>query len=239
MKPTKKVFLINDIVIKDFKYDNPERYEFTKNIPNFLDFVQNYSKTATEDEKKTAESFSQTFPASLGDIKTWTQKKGGHDHLIEEWEHGATYDEIYEIPMMNTLRYFPFFVQFTEEDRYKTVGNTTLLYDTDEEEGGWAVGMTGGGMDLSPDLLATFINLEKGVPLELARNINRDYSAYINKETHEANCDLLAQAFLDYGNTMLNCAIRLNPAFEKDRTLQRHIKGLQKTSADTLKHIKN
>lgn len=230
MHPTKNVFLTTDIIINNDRMPDEsltgfENFQLTEDYENFLEFTQNDNNKATEDEKKTAKSFADTFPQSLGDIKEWTTE-GGHNAIYEEWNDRATNEERFQTPVMNCLRYFPSFVEFEEEDRYKTIGNTCLLYDTGLEA--WAVGMTGGGMDLSPDLLATFINLEKGVPLELAFGINRNYSAYISKETHEANCDLLAQAFLEYGDRMFNYALRLNPVLETE-TLKRHLKGLQKT----------
>ena len=234
MHPTKNVFLTDDITIKDFEHNNPERYELTQNFENFLNFIKDYSKEATDDEKKTAESFLNTFPASLSDIQAWINKdEGRHNAIYEEWQETDSYEEIYEIPMMTALRYFPSFVSFDEEDRYKAVGNTTLLYDSDENA--WAVGMTGAGMSFAPDLLATFINLEKGIPLELAPSITRDYSAYVDKNIHTTNCTLLALAFIDYGKEMFNRAFRLNPIFEKDKTIQRHLNGLLKA----LETIKN
>lgn len=209
MQPTKNIFLANDIIIQDYDSKNFERYEFTRNKEAFVEFIQS-AKGIKIKEPVSHTELTEEFP------KEW-----------ERFQDTASFEEIYEIPMMNALRYFPSFIDLKEEDRYKTTGTCTLLYDNDEENGGWAIGMTGGGMDLGPDLLATFINLESGVPLELAFNISRDYSAYISKEIHEANCDLLAQAFLNYGNSMFNYAIRLNPTLATE-TLKRHLKGLQK-----------
>ena len=212
MEPIKNIFLTNDIVIKDFDSGNFDRYDFTPNKEAFIEFIQS-SKGITIKEPFTHEELTEKYPTE------W-----------EKFQDTASYEEIYEVPMMNALRYFPSYVDFFKEEyRDKAVGNTTLLYDNDEENGGWAVGMTGGGMDLGPDLLATFLNLEEGIPLELAFNIRRDYSASIKPFHHKANCDLLAQAFLDYGNRMFNYAIGLDPVLKEDKTLQRHLSGLLKT----------
>ncbi len=165
MEKEKNVFLIDDIVIEYFEYDNPERYEFTKKKLSPADYL-NY-----EYRKNPAQSF------------------------LEWADENLTQEELYEIPMMNALRYFPHICSFTDEDRYKTASNTTLLYDT--EKGAWAVGMTGGGMDLSPHLLDTFIELGKGVPIELATGIRKNYNAYVNLDKHLENCISLAKAFTD------------------------------------------
>jgi hypothetical protein len=112
----------------------------------------------------------------------------------DEWFDSANHEEIYKIPMMYALRYYPNFVSFTGEE--ETSSATCLVYDTELER--WAVGMTGGGMNLAPHLLDTFINLGKGVPLELADSISRDYNAYIPKEIHLNNCDLLTESYKEY-----------------------------------------
>lgn len=115
---------------------------------------------------------------------------------FDQWaEDNLSYEELYQVPMMNALYYFPSFVSFSEEDRYKCSSNTTLVYDSQLDS--WAVGMTGGGMDLSPHLLDTYIKLGKGIPTNIARAIGTDYSAYINQETHLTNCKSLAKAFLE------------------------------------------
>lgn len=70
---------------------------------------------------------------------------------------------------------------------------TALIYDSKLDR--YAVAMTGGGMDLSPHLLDTFINLGKGVPISIAENIRKDYNAYVDREKHLKNCKLLSEAF--------------------------------------------
>ena len=98
---------------------------------------------------------------------------------------------------MNTLRYFPSFVTFNNEgEGYKAVGNTTLLYDNEREQ--WAVGMTGAGMDFTPELVATFVNLGQGVPLELATSLTRNYRASLDQSVHERICDLVGNALVEY-----------------------------------------
>ncbi len=124
---------------------------------------------------------------------------------FEEWaEENLDKEEHYEIPMMNALRYFPLFITFEEEDRYKVSGATTLLYDSELDA--WAVAMSGGGMDLGPHLLDTFVSLEKGVPMELAEAINLNYNAYVDKEKHIENCRLLAKAFQEKAKIFLSNA---------------------------------
>lgn len=145
---------------------------------------------------------------------------------FNEWaEENLSHEELYEVPMMNCLRYYPDFVSFEEEDRQKASGNTTLLYDNVREA--WAVGMTGGGMDLSPHLLDTFIQLEKGVPLELAESIRANYGAYVNKERHAENCELLAVAFFDFGLRCIGRIRDLSDTLAENETIKRHLKGLQ------------
>lgn len=218
MNRTKNIFLTEDIHIQYFQYNNPDRYTFARNKYQFVEFLKN---TEIKDDKLRIET-------DIADQLTMNELIEKYPKEWEEWQDKATQEEIYEIPMMNALRYFPPFIDFKEEDCEKAVGNATLLYDDDEENGGWAVGMTGGGMDLSPDLLATFINLGHGVPLELAFGIRRDYPAYVSRELHEANCDLLAQAFLEYGHKMFNYALSLDPSISTETT-KRHLKGLQKS----------
>lgn len=108
---------------------------------------------------------------------------------------------------MNALYYFPSFITFQEEDRYKTASATTLFYDRNFDA--WALGMTGGGMDLAPHLLDTFINLGKGIPFNIAQAIDKNYSAYISKPNHQANCLLLAQAFQEKASSFTGYSKRL------------------------------
>ncbi len=116
------------------------------------------------------------------------------DVEFDDWcKNNLSYEELYMVPMMNCLRYFPSFCSFDKDDQKKCNKTTVLLYDTYLDQ--WAVGLTGGGMDLAPHLLETFINLGNGVPTELAAAISRNYNAYVDKETHINNCELLANAF--------------------------------------------
>lgn len=127
------------------------------------------------------------------------------DEEFAEWaDENLDYEELYDVPMMNTLRYFPSCVSFSEDDRYKVAANTCLLYDAALEQ--WAVGMTGSGMDLRPYLLETFINLGRGVPREIADAINKEYSAGLCKEQHQGNCELLARAYEDEAEWVKNRA---------------------------------
>lgn len=227
MNDAKNVFITDDITLETIPFygNDVEAYEYTEDMPAFLEYVQDDSEEATEDEKATAKSFSETFPASLGDVRDWIESET-HNRLYDEWCDRA--DERYIEPMMNAVRWFPSFVSFTEADRYKCSGSTCLIYDTEGER--WGVGMSGGGMDLSPHLLATFVNLGKGVPSELASSIRRDYSAYVETATHEANCDLLAYAYEGQGLYDLDRAIRLRKEDdERNATIKRHVEGLRKT----------
>ena len=69
--------------------------------------------------------------------------------------------------------------------------------------------MCGGGMDLAPHLLEIFINFGSGIPVELAKEICRNYSAYVCKEQHMKNCKLLANAFGEETNRNLHKAKEL------------------------------
>ncbi len=147
-----------------------------------------------------------------------SQLKAGHyepfdyghtsDNAFFEWANdNFSFEELYEVPIMNTVYYYPAFVSFKEEDRYKVASSTTLFYAIEEEA--WAVGMTSGGMDLAPHLLDTFINLGKGVPLNIAQSISRGYSAYIDKCKHRNNCRILSDAFNQRASVLSGYADRL------------------------------
>jgi len=187
----KNVFLTDDFRTQDWDSGNIDRYEYTENLDEFLNFLNDQENLSTAQQvtlKELSDRADQDgFVSVAEEVQDLTRE---WDALYDEWCGG---DETRSIPMMNCLRYFPSFVSFDLADRFKVSGSTCLLYDNELEA--WAVGMTGGGMDLSPHLLATFINLGKGVPTELASSIRRDYNAYVNKEEHEKNCDLLADAY--------------------------------------------
>lgn len=130
------------------------------------------------------------------------------DEEFKEWaEENLDYETLYEIPMMNFLYYFPEYISFEEEDRYKTCGNTTLFYDNQREE--WGVGMTGGGMDLTPELVDTFFKLERGIPETLARNLRSNYRASVKEENHKKNCEKVGDALISWGNQMIGDGERL------------------------------
>lgn len=232
----KNIFITNDITCNNERVPEEsdkgyEDFDLTEDFENFLDFVQEYSTKATEDEKKTAKSFAETFPQSLDDIREWiNEDRGRHNAIYEEWtdkaSHEERYEERYQVPIMNCLRYFPSFVSFKEEDRYKVAGNTCLLYDNKLDS--WAVGMTGGGMDLTPRLIDTFINLEKGIPLELAQGLNANYHAYVHPEKHAENYELIAKSLLDYSVRLAFRATELSEKLKTNATIMRHIKGLNK-----------
>ena len=144
------------------------------------------------------------------DKKDYTDCEKMNDKEFDEWrDENLSYEENYELPMMNALRYFPSFCTFDKQDQEKCSGATCLIYDIHLDQ--WAVGMSGGGMDLAPHLLETFINLGKGVPLQLAYNISRSYNAYVPKQTHERNCVLLAKAFKNEATVNRCIAHKLSP----------------------------
>ena len=145
-------------------------------------------KEKKADETKTIEELKEEF------AEEWN-----------EWNDEAMTEEFYKLPMMNSLYYFPDCVGFNGDEEIN--GATCLLYDNELEA--WAVGMTGGGMDLSPHLLDTFIKLGKGVPMNIAYAIKLDYSAYVDKEKHKNNCKLLAQAFEEKAEQFKNYAKNL------------------------------
>jgi len=191
-KNKKNAFITNDIEIINFDSEAVRRYEFTK-------------KELDPAEYENFNSFEEWLPNYEGDAKTKEGKEKARRQYMEtfrEWaDENLSYEELNEIPLMNALYYFPSCVSFSESDRQKVAGNTTLLYDTELEQ--WAIGMTGGGMDLSPKLLATFINLEKGIPENIALSIRANYSAGIDTKKHLENCLIVADAFKAKGKQLI------------------------------------
>lgn len=173
----KETFLTDDITCMDWENDNPERYTYFRDKYSFIEYIkQNKDKTDKDLDSMPISKIIQKYQS-----------------LWDKWSSEASPEEVYSIPMMNCLRYYPSFVEFTEDDAEECSGATCLVYDN--ELGAWAVGMSGGGMDLSAHLLETFINLGKGIPTELAKSISINNNAYVNKEVHKKNCELLATAF--------------------------------------------
>jgi len=187
------VFLTTDISFEDYDHENIERYEFTKEELNPDDY--NFSFDSFEDWKEEQEKQGEKYATEKEALDQYNEDK---KYLFEKWaEDNLNFEELYSVPMMNALRYYPDFIEFNDEDRKKASPNTCLLYDTEREA--WAVGMTAGGMDLAPHLLDTFIRLGKGVPIELAESIKKNYSAYVVDDRHLKNCKLLAKAFREKG----------------------------------------
>lgn len=145
--------------------------------------VKDFNFEAIERYELTLQQLNQKEYDYTGKSKSFQQ--WANDHL--------SFEKLYELPMMTSVYYYPSFISFNKKDRYKTAPTTTLFYDTEEQS--WAVGLTGGGMDLSPNLLATFIALGKGVPNNVARAVRKEYPAYINAKEHQENCDILGKAF--------------------------------------------
>lgn len=221
----KTCFITSDFELADIEHGDIDRYEYTENIDDFLTFVEDYSEKADNKQKATARALASQFEAnpseSVEAIKEFMEE---NDTLADEWRDQVDYESQYQVPMMNTLYYYPSFVSFEEADRYKTSGSITLLYDSERDQ--WAIGMTGGGMDLSPHLLDSFIRLEKGVPVNIAEAIRLNYNAYVREETHAENCRMLARAFLNNGVRDLSRYKELTG--EEVPELERHIKGIAK-----------
>ena len=170
------VFLTDDIVMKDWEHDNIERYQYSYNEEGFIEFLKE-KEVIGDVNKLSFENLKEVYS------KEW-----------EDWQNQARHEEVYNIPMMNALRYFPDFCEFELQQASKLCsGPTTLIYDNDLDS--YAVAMTRGGMDLSPHLLDTFVNLGSGVPSELVGSISLNWNAYVDKKKHEQNCKLLAQAY--------------------------------------------
>lgn len=172
-----QLFITDDFEIIPFDFENLEKYEFTSRLKTGELSMKNYDFHGTQDE------FTQ-----------WANEN-------------LSLEELYEIPMMNTLYYFPSFVILSEQDRHKNASSTTVLFD--KELNAWGIGMTGGGMDLAPHLLDTFIKLERGVPLNIAKSISPDYNAYISADLHQQNCQMLSKAFQNLSEQMIGYSFQL------------------------------
>ena len=167
---TPNAFITNDFEIIDFDSENLDQYSLTSSLDDPSFDKSQYDFVADE---------------NYSDFDSWAR-----NHL--------SFEEIWEVPMMNSIWYYPGFVTFTDSDRYKCSGSTTLLLNLELER--WGIGLTGGGMDLSPHLLDTFLSLRKGIPLQLAVDVRPDYSGYINEEKHRKNCDNTGLALSEYAN---------------------------------------
>ncbi len=135
-----------------------------------------------------------TSSLNSGELQAQDYRDFSGPQEFSEWaESNLSEEELYETPMMNSVYCYPSFVTFHESDRYKVAPSTTLFFDRDLDS--WAVGMTGGGMDLTPHLLETFIALGSGIPTNIAAAATAKYPAYIEPEKHRMNCEMLANAF--------------------------------------------
>ena len=122
MYKEKNVFLTNDIRIEDWDYENPDRYEYTRTKLNPDEY--NFEFKSLKEWKK------ENILTKPEDEKTEYQE--AKQKAFEAWaENELSYEETHDLPMMNALRYFPSFVDFEEEDRYKVSGATCLLYDNE------------------------------------------------------------------------------------------------------------
>ena len=224
MKKT-NVFLTSDFSNDDHEMGSIEKYDYTISYDDFITHCRDYQEwdKTTNDRVKKIDKLSEGEDKEefIREIKSFIED---YPDTYDDWFSEA--DEPYEVPMMNCLRYFPSFCDFSEADRYKTSGATTLLYDNERET--WAVGMTGGGMDLTPNLLETFIKLGNGIPKEVADGVRLTYNAYIPKERHEENCRLLADAYAEQGQRDLYRYIELRGEDKDESPITRHIKGIDK-----------
>jgi len=197
------VFITDDIVLDEWISDEYERYEYpiaTYSFAEHVDYEQKENGTAKEKANYIVHGTKSDNIETLKDL---------YPDMYEQWYDNAIGGEREVIPMMYAIRYYPDFVTFDlqKDNDTKVSGNTVLIYDTQKEA--YAVGMSGGGMDLSPHLLDTFIKLGHGVPSQLANDIRLDYNAYVNEDVHKQNCKLLAKAFRDKGRAMYGNAKRL------------------------------
>lgn len=222
----KNCFISSDFSLRDIERDseNFDRYEYTESLDSFLEFVE---EEGTAEEKEKAEALSASaekagFHSIYKELNDLAEDEW--NALYQRWSDNISYEEQWEVPMMNALYYYPSFVSFENEDRHKIGGSITLLYDSEEEA--WAVGMTGGGMDLTPHLLEAFITLGKGVPVNVAENTRANYSAYVNEARHAENCRMLARAFINNGLRDLRRYKELTG--EELPELERHVKGIEK-----------
>ncbi len=185
-------FITNDITIKDFEFNNPDRYDltFVHDLDGFKDYLIKQNISVLEDYDSLSFDMVYKHYASV------------YDNFINNYSNDP-----FEVPMMNALYYYPSYISFKDQDRYKVSSAITLLYDKQEES--WAVGMTGGGMDLAPHLLDTFISLGKGVPSSIADAISKNYSAYVDPEKHLQNCNEIAHAYETTSEIYLKRAVEL------------------------------
>lgn len=184
------ISISNDFEMMDYDNTTFDRYEFTWQIPErnyFIDYLVEHrgqSKEILEDSQTLFEDFYHCLP----------------DYWWDDDMECYSLDERSEIPMMNTLWYYPQFISFTDADRLKTVGCITLLFDKELDR--WAIAMCGGGMDLTPQLVASFINLGKCVPVYLAQSMSVNYPGYVNQGLHLENCYQIANALKQYGKSI-------------------------------------
>lgn len=241
----KEPFLTDDIRIEEVSFygNDMEHCELTENIDDALRFIID-NEHGTEEERAEAKALLSQFERNPADacevVRDWLNE---HDDLYSKWRDDITDDEQYQVPMMNAIRWYPSFVSFDEADRYKCSGAICLVHDTESDR--WGVAMSGGGMDLAPHLLDTFIALESGVPSELASSIRADYPAYVNAEKHRQNCNMLARAYANEAYRSIAKVAELYRPIEKkgdhdasetiNNLTKRHIQGLQKALAEYIR----
>ena len=186
----RQITITNDFEVMDYDGTTLDRYDLTWRLPErdaFIDFLvekRGQTRAILEHSNSLYEDF-------YDDLANYWSDEDRQDYFR---------DEVFQVPMMNALWYYPPFCTFSIADRLKTMGCITLLFD--RELGRWAIGMCGGGMDLTPQLVGSFINLGKCVPLDLAMSMRVNYSAYVNQKLHLDNCAVIADAMQLYSKSI-------------------------------------
>lgn len=211
-----KTYINQEITIKHLDITNDdingyEAYEIPINIEAFLTHVIEVSSPIKSIVPKIlltqisrgfetigqAQVFNSSYKSLLDDNYYSTR--------YETWIDNSNQEETHKIPMMSVAYVFPDYVKYNPALPLLTKGNTTLIYDNENEC--YLLCLTGGGMDLTPDLLASFISIGHGVPLNIATNTTLNYSASISEPEHQENCQALAQALKDFADS---CNMRAN-----------------------------
>lgn len=80
-------------------------------------------------------------------------------------------DSGYLEPMMNYVYPLDYDGMVTEEKRIKITTETSCILVENNETGEWVIALTGGGMDLSPQIAYAFFIAQKWLPLDLIRDL--------------------------------------------------------------------
>lgn len=204
----KNLFINHDIKLETPEGLEYENYECSINVDNLSSYLSD--KFDINTDKMTLKEIKSKYPEQY-----------------ESFTENLTLEEIYEYPLMNFYYSFPEYVHFKDSDKEKLRGtNTTLFYNMQAKN--WNLALTGGGMDLNPNLLNAFFILGHGIPVNFlsSSSITRNYSAGVDIYTHEENCEKLAIILTSYASTLLINATRLSDKIKNQNIINRHIKGL-------------